>query len=180
MMDLEAKDLGSYVEHDGRPAVRFERVYPHPVEHVWAAVTEPSETAYWFPSTMEIEPREGGVVRFSGDPYTDEMRGRVLAYDAPRRLAFTWGDDELHLELEAVDTGHCRFTLTDVLGARDAAARNAAGWSVCLGELDKRIAGQADVEGPHSSTAAPWQPYYDAYRAAGVPSGAAVPEPPAR
>ena len=35
-------DRGTYVEHDGRPAVRFVRHYPHPAERVWAAVSEPA------------------------------------------------------------------------------------------------------------------------------------------
>jgi len=34
-------DLGSFIEFEGRPAVRFERTYDHPVERVWAAVTDP-------------------------------------------------------------------------------------------------------------------------------------------
>jgi hypothetical protein len=87
---------------------------------------------------------------------------------------FTWGDDELYFDLEPVGTGHCRFTLINVLHDRAAAARNAAGWSVCLAELDKVLAGR-HAEGPHSASAQPWQPLYDAYIAAGLPSGAEIP-----
>ena len=35
-------DPGTYVEIDGRPAVRFVRMYPQPVERVWAAIAEPA------------------------------------------------------------------------------------------------------------------------------------------
>ncbi|MFC4946156.1 hypothetical protein [Pseudonocardia sp. GCM10023141] len=63
--------------------------------------------------------------------------------------------------------------MIDVLGSRDETARNAAGWSVCLAELDKVVAGAA-ADGPHADTAA-WEPFYDAYVADGVPSGAPVP-----
>lgn len=38
-------DRGTYVEHEGRPAVRFVRHYRHPAERVWAAVSEPRGTA---------------------------------------------------------------------------------------------------------------------------------------
>jgi hypothetical protein len=45
---------------------------------------------------------------------------------------------------------------------------------VCLAELDKQVDGRP-VDGPHSDTAEEWQPYYDAYVVAGVPSGAKIP-----
>jgi hypothetical protein len=61
-----------------------------------------------------------------------------------------------------------------VLEARDTAARSAAGWSVCLAELDKHVSGTG-AGGPHSDTAEPWRPYYDAYAGDGMPSGAAIP-----
>ena len=47
-------DRGTYIEHDGRPAVRFRRTYPHPIQRVWAAVTEPEELSHWFPAAVEI------------------------------------------------------------------------------------------------------------------------------
>lgn len=166
--------LGSYVEHDGRPAVRFVRDYPHPITDVWAAVSDGPRLSQWFPATVTLEPRVGGRVTFSGDPHTEGTVGVVLILDPPRRLAFTWSEDELHFELDATDEGHCRLTMTNVLADRDAAARNAAGWTVCLAELAKLIAGRP-VDGPHSSAADPWQPLYDAYRERGMPSGAEIP-----
>jgi uncharacterized protein YndB with AHSA1/START domain len=157
-------DLGTYLEYNGRPAVRFERTYPHPIDRVWAAVSEPEGLAGWFPSKVEIEARAGGTITFSGDAKLDDATGVVLAFDPPRRLSFTWGADELHFELEPVGRGRCRLVLINVLGDRSAAARNAAGWSVCLAELDKVLA--------ESVT---WQDYYDAYVATGMPSGAPIP-----
>jgi uncharacterized protein YndB with AHSA1/START domain len=171
-------DLGSHVQVDGRPAVRFERVYHHPVERVWSAVTESGELARWFPSKMVVEPRQGGTVTFSGDPNITDSTGTVLVYDPPRHLAFTWGADELRFDLETLDGGRCRFVLTNILADPAAAARTAAGWSVCLAELDKHVAG-GPADGPHSPTAEPWHEYYDAYLAADFPSGAPVPPRPA-
>ena len=66
------------------------------------------------------------------------------------------------------------LTLTNVRDARDAAARNAAGWAVCLAELGKLLAGRT-ADGPHSATAESWQEHYDSYVAQGLPSGAFVP-----
>jgi uncharacterized protein YndB with AHSA1/START domain len=168
-------DRGTYVEHEGRPAVRFTRRYPHPAERVWAAVSEPAGLRHWFPSRVELEPRAGGRIAFRDDPNLPvETSGTVLAYDPPRRLAFTWGGDELHLTVEPDGEGACTLTLLNVLEARDTAARNAAGWAVCLAELDKYMRDGA-ADGPHSTGAEPWARHYAAYVAAGVPSGAPIP-----
>ncbi|MDQ1486594.1 MAG: hypothetical protein QOJ62_2287 [Actinomycetota bacterium] len=167
-------DLGTYIEYRGRPAVRFQRAYPRPAERVWTAITEPDELAHWFPSNVTIEPRAGGTVEFSGDPNMPATTGRVLIFEPPHRLAFSWGGDELHFQIEPTGDDSCELTLINVLEARDAAARNAAGWSVCLAELDKHLGG-ISTDGPHSASAEPWPRYYEAYLAAGVPSGAAVP-----
>ena len=157
-------DLGTYFEYKGRPAVRFERAYPHPIDRVWAAVSTPEGLAGWFPSKVDIEPRAGGTITFSGDPNVDDATGVVLAFDPLRQLTFTWGNDELHFELAPVGGGMCRLVLINALGDLSSAARNAAGWSVCLAELDNTLA--------ESVT---WQDYYDAYVATGMPSGAPVP-----
>jgi uncharacterized protein YndB with AHSA1/START domain len=167
-------DRGTFVDVDGRPAVRFQRTYPHPPERIWSAITDPGELAHWFPSRVSLEPRVGGAIEFSEDPYVEPTSGRVMAYDPPRLLVYTWGTDELHFQLEPTDIGGCTLTFVNVLGVRDAAARNAAGWTVCLVELDKHVSG-AVADGPHSATAEPWQPHYDDYVAAGMPSGAPIP-----
>lgn len=167
-------DLGTFVTVNGRPAVRFSRGYDHPVERLWAALTDPDELACWFPSKVAIEPRVGGTIEFSGDPHMPHSTGTILAYQPPHRLAYTWGGTELHFELEPAGATGCVLTLVNVLQARDEAARNAAGWSVCLAELDKLVAGAA-TDGPHAASARSWREFYDAYVAAGLPSGAEIP-----
>lgn len=174
MNDVGIRDLGTYIEHEGRPAVRFVRTYPHPASKVWAAVSEPAQLAQWFPSAVQIEPRAGGTISFSGDPYMENTKGTVLAYDPPRRLAFSWGEDELHFTVDAVGESQSRLTLINVLDDRSAASRNAAGWTVCLAELDKLLDGR-HVDGPHSDQVEPFEPIYEAYRAAGMPWGAEIP-----
>lgn len=166
---------GGYLEIGGRPAVRFERIYDHPVERVWRMVTEPAELAHWFPSPkITIDPVPGGAITFSGDPAMPEATssGRVIDFDPPRRLAFSWGGDELHFDLEPLDGGRTRFVLTDILEARDAAARNAAGWDVCLAALDALAEDRAADRPPWRP---PWRSTYDEYVAAGLPSGAPIP-----
>ncbi|MGW1002575.1 SRPBCC family protein [Streptomyces sp. NPDC002520] len=159
---------------DGRPAVRFTRTYDHPVDRVWHFATDPDELAGWFPFRAEMELRPGGTIRFSGDPGTPEFTGTVLAVDPPRHLSFEWGGDELHFDLEEAGDGRTRFTLTNVLLAENTAARNGAGWEVCLAALDAKARGER-FEGPHARMSAPWREFYDGYVGAGVPSGAPVP-----
>ena len=168
-------DLGTYIEYDGRPAVRFQRTYAHPVERVWRAVSDPAELAAWFPSQVRLEPRTGGTITFTGDPYAEDETGTVLVYDPPHRLSFTWYDDLIHLIVEPMDDGHSSLTLVDVLDEAQAAARNASGWFVCLDELAKVLEGRAGA-GPHAEEAAPWEPVYEAHVRAGLPSGAEIPD----
>lgn len=172
-----ASATGTYVHlDDGRPAVRFTRTYPHPIERVWQFVTDPAELAHWFPSRVELDLRPGGEMRFSFDPNMPDATGRVLAVDPPRHVSFEWGGDELHFDLEAADGGSTRFTLTNVLVEENTAARNAAGWQVCLDALDAASRGERH-EGPHAAgPTGDWKVYYDAYVNAGVPSGAHIPD----
>ncbi|MGW7257244.1 SRPBCC family protein [Streptomyces sp. NPDC054834] len=159
---------------DGRPAVRFQRTYDHPADQVWRFVTDPGELAQWFPSRAEMELRPGGTIRFSGDPNMPASTGRVIAVDPPRHLSFEWGGDELRFDLEDAGDGRTGLTLTDVLAAADTAARNAAGWEVCLTALDARARGQG-AGGPHAGPGVLWKDFYDGYVEAGFPSGAPVP-----
>ncbi|MEV4422018.1 SRPBCC family protein [Patulibacter sp. NPDC049589] len=170
---MRMTDRGTHVEYEGRPAVRFVRRYPHSTDRVWAAVSTPEELVRWFPSRVELETRAGGTIRFSGDPYMEPTTGTVLAYAAPRRLAFTRGEDEVHLTLESLADGGTTLTLINVLEAPDTAARNAGGWPVCLVVLDRWLAGE-ETAGPHHAPEE-WEPVHDAYVADGLPSGAPVP-----
>jgi uncharacterized protein YndB with AHSA1/START domain len=172
---LADADRGTYVEHEGRPAVRFRRRYAHPTDRVWAAVTTPEGLAAWFPSSVAFAPRAGASITFSGDPHLPTTHGEVLAFEPPHRFVFTWGGDELHLTLEPLADGGVELTLLNVLGRRDAAARNATGWTVCLAVLRRALAGEPH-HGPHGDDVEPFRPLYDAYVAAGMPAGAPIPD----
>jgi uncharacterized protein YndB with AHSA1/START domain len=172
---MSADLTGTYLTlDDGRPAVRFSRTYDHPVERVWRFVTDPDELAQWFPSRADIDLSPGGTIKFSGDPNMENSTGRVIAVEVPRHLSFEWGGDELSFDLEALDDGRTRFTLTNVLSAADTAARNGAGWEVCLAALDAKARGMR-FDGPHAGAGANWKELYRAYIDAGIPSGAPVP-----
>ena len=40
---------------NGEPELRFERRLRHPIERVWAALTDPRELAAWFPAANATE-----------------------------------------------------------------------------------------------------------------------------
>src|SRR5687767_15037074 len=119
---------------DGRPTVRVERRYPHPLEKVWRAVTTPEHLGQWFPSPVELELRPGGAMRFSAFEGEAGATGTVLAVDAPRSLTFTWGSDQLSFELTPDGEG-TMFTLLHAFDDRSGAASFGTGWEICLAGL---------------------------------------------
>lgn len=167
---------GTYDTVDGRPALRFERRLAHPVDAVWRAITEPSELSRWFPNEVSVELRLGGRMTFTfADGRYPPMDGEVLELDPPRRLAFSWGDDELRFELEPLDDGRgCLLRFTDVLEERDKAARDAAGWHVCIDRMEQHLAG-LPATAPDSSATGEWRGLYEDYERRGLPTGAEIP-----
>ncbi len=176
---------GAYETIENRPALRFERRLSHPVEVVWRAITESDELMHWFPSSLEVdELRAGAEITFrfedmplEGEPTT--MTGRITEFDPPRLFAFTWGppthDDYLRFELEPVAGSEeaCVLRLTVLLDQREKAARDSAGWHVCLDRLEALLAGD---DGPAVTGAGvDWRGLYDEYQRRGVPAGAPIP-----
>jgi uncharacterized protein YndB with AHSA1/START domain len=151
-------------------ALRFERRLPHPVEKVWRAVSEPAELEHWFPCRVELdELRVGAPLRFVfPDDMAPPMDGEVTALDPPRLLAFTWGPDELRFELEPDGDGTL-LRFTDVIEEQDKAARDAAGWEVCLAKLEQRLGGEPAQEPD-------WRGFYEEYERLGFPTGAPIPD----
>jgi uncharacterized protein YndB with AHSA1/START domain len=126
---------------DGRPAVRVERRYPHPIEKVWRAVTTPEHLGQWFPSPVEVDLRPGGAMRFRAFDGHPGANGTVEVVDRPRRLTFTWGSDRLTFEL-ASDGDGTTFALTHSFDDRYDAPSFATGWELCLAGLRSVLTGE--------------------------------------
>ena len=140
-----------------KPLLRFERFLPRPLHEVWRAVTDPEQMRTWFPTRIEIERWEPGAAlthHFDGQSLPP-LPGMVLECSEPHRLVFTWGEDTIGFELSAADGG-TTFVLTEQLGAAKA-ARNAAGWEVCLERLVAGTVGEG------------WAPRFERYRSAYEP-----------
>ena len=128
-----------FLTRDGRPSVRVERRYPHPIDKVWRAVTTPEHLGQWFPSPVEIDLRPGGSMRF-GAFSGPAASGIVEELEPPRRFTFTWGLDTLRFELEPDGDG-TTFLLTHSFDDRTGAPSFATGWEMCMTGLRALLAG---------------------------------------
>ena len=115
-MARDEKPDANVITVDGRKFLQFVRYIDRPVEKIWTALTVPERVEDWL-GKAEIEPKVGGSynIVFGDDGST--AIGVILAFDPPKRLAFTWGgqpDPEqpgVVFGLEPEGSG-CRLTLT--------------------------------------------------------------------
>ncbi len=152
---------GTLSAENGSYVLRFERRLSHPVEKVWQALTGPAALRHWFPQDIEGDLRPGGKIRFvfrTGEAHESmpAFDGEVLEYDPPRVLAFTWGPDSLRWELRPDGDG-CLLIFTDTLEAQGKAARDGAGWHVCLDALE------AWIDGTEPPPAGRWEQVHSRY-----------------
>ena len=76
-----------------------------PRERVWETITNPALVAKWM-GALRFQPLAGHVFylqpdrtrRLAGDP-TDGIACRIESLDAPRRLAFSWGLPDTHVDI---------------------------------------------------------------------------------
>ena len=168
-------EYGTYETIDGRPALKFERSYSHPVEKVWRAITDPGELAHWFPAQMTFEPRVGAPVSFVfPDGGMPSSEGEIKELDPPRVFVFSWEDELLTFELEPAGDGACVLRFTHILSERGQAAGVAGGWHLCFEELEKRLAG-LPAEAPGTTPTERSRKLHALYEERGLPSGAPMP-----
>jgi uncharacterized protein YndB with AHSA1/START domain len=166
-------------DEEGRAILRFERILAHPPERVWRALTEPGELSAWHPTPFALEPIVGGAIGFLPPPGAPAMPdGTLTAYEPPWLLAHTWGEDSLRWELQPHPSGSV-LTLTHTFGDRLKAARDAAGWHLCLDALSRTLDGmgvspQADAARQRSSWRELNRQYEERF---GIPSELATPPP---
>ena len=139
--------------------LHFTRRLPHPPEKVWRALTEPEHLKEWFPNDIDGERKEGAALRFLfRNNEADDMTGEMLVYDPPAILEFTWGPDTLRFELQPDGDGTV-LEFVDVLEEVGKAARDSAGWHVCLDALERDLRG----EPTRAQDEDVWKPVHDAY-----------------
>jgi uncharacterized protein YndB with AHSA1/START domain len=148
----------------GPGTVRFERLLPGPIERVWAYLVESDKRGTWFASG-EMEPRVGGTVdlffhhadlsvhqapipdRYRKIENGHRSRQRVVRYEPPRLLSFTFGDppdESSEVTFELTPQGEKIFL---VLTHRRLANKKmmegvAGGWHSHLSVLVERLNGR--------------------------------------
>jgi uncharacterized protein YndB with AHSA1/START domain len=167
----EMYDMDGSLESAGeRWRLRFTRRLAHAPEKVWRALTEPEHLAAWFPQRIEGQWIVGAPLRFISQ-YGD-FDGEVLAYQPPSLLEFRWGTDIIRLEVAPESQGSI-LTLLDTFAEQGKAARDAAGWHVCLDALEQHLAGEKPSWAPGER----WQAVHGRYVERFGPEGATIGPP---
>ncbi|GAA3645975.1 hypothetical protein GCM10022224_005840 [Nonomuraea antimicrobica] len=138
---------------DGRPALRFERALPYPIERVWRAVSVPAELERWFPAAADWTPARGETFEAAGES------GEVTEVVPPHRLAWTYAGQLYGFDL-TTDGGGCRLVFTHVIDDHGLTAQTATGWETYLSRLEPHLAGEfVSEEVAHE----PWAELHELY-----------------
>jgi uncharacterized protein YndB with AHSA1/START domain len=160
---------GTLEQQDGRAVVRFCRRLAHPVDRVWAALTEPERMRAWW-GDADVDLVEGGafVMRWTN---TDEEGNRAVMHATiteldPPRLLVTEGDmhGTLRWELEPDGEDATVLTFSSTLELpEEFRTKVLAGWHLHLDLLAEVLAGEAvDVA---EVTDTRWPPIHEHYEA---------------
>jgi uncharacterized protein YndB with AHSA1/START domain len=133
--------LGTAAETDRGVEARWERRIPHPVDEVWAAISEPGRLREWL-AGADIDLREGGAIELrwlNGDAV---MRGRITRLEEGRLLEYE-GEPHglLRFELEPDDDG-TRLLFSNAMPGPSYPDVALAGWHVHLDMLDDALDGR--------------------------------------
>lgn len=144
MSKAMSRELGEVIRDAERTGLRFVRRLDHPVERVWAAITESEGLRAWLPCDIVGERRAGAAIELPFWPAQVEkyeiaepvLSGRIEVWDPPRVFQWTWGGDVLRFELEPDDHATTlRFTTWLETADPDPMRKKAAGYHVCLQAL---------------------------------------------
>jgi uncharacterized protein YndB with AHSA1/START domain len=164
-------------DDEGHAVLRFERRLPHSTERVWRALTAGPELARWHPTPFSFEPSVGGRVTFNPAGEVAMPPGEVLAYEPGRTLAYTWGEDTLRFDLDRAEDGSV-LVLTHSFDDRFKAARDGAGWHLCLRALVALLEGERREDDGGERIPKGWQELNARYEASfGIPHELATPPP---
>jgi uncharacterized protein YndB with AHSA1/START domain len=166
---------GTLETRDGRHVLRYERRLAHPVERVWAAITDPSELRGWL-GDVDIDLVEGGRVQVRWLNSDDEGNqavadGTVTALAPPRLLELdTAPHGVLRWELAAAGEGETALTLTVSVPAPNEQVGSArAGWHIHLEHLADALDGRpVDWPAWPAEHRPRWREIDEAYAATGA------------
>jgi uncharacterized protein YndB with AHSA1/START domain len=149
---------------DGTSVIRFERHLAHPIERVWAALTEPDQMIAWW-GRGDVDLVEGGRFTVAWQNTDDEgnsavMEATITHLDPPRLLQTSGGDHgELRWELRPEGEGTL-LSLTSTLELPEQMrTMHPAGWHWHLDALATVLdGGEVDLVNVTG-----WQPIHERY-----------------
>lgn len=115
-------------------SLRLRRHFNSRPTQIWAAIIDNELMSIWFPTAVTIEPEVGGRMTFSFPGGEPEI-GIVVEFESERRLAFEGGGVGVEITLQPASAGTDLVFTTGVPDIQHAASL-AAGYDLCLGQLD--------------------------------------------
>lgn len=128
-----------------------ERRLAHPPEKVWRVLTELDLLEQWFPARVDGAWDVGASLAFTfrpgeADGFEEEWsEGQVVVVQPPHLLEFRWADHTIRFEVTADGSGSV-FRLSERFGDPALGAQNAAGWELCLDNLDLILEGASALK----------------------------------
>jgi|GEM_PF-1170641 len=147
---------------DGRYRVRFVRAFDHPVEDLWAAVSEPEVLDTWYPSKLRTsgvvgEPVTEAFESTDGTPPPETPAGVLTAYEPPRVFAYRTvgpqdspypgmrGTHDVRMEAaEGSDDAESVLTFIHDVETLESALSVLPGWHYCLEYLALTLGGPGE------------------------------------
>jgi len=130
----------------------IERVFPHPPEKLWRALTESTLIAQWLLKN-DFQPTPGHKFQFRADPvpnWNGIVDCEVLVVDPVKQLSYTWGSLGLGsvvlFTLTPAEGGtHLRMEQSGFRPDQQAAYQGANyGWQKFFGGLERVLGGSAN------------------------------------
>jgi uncharacterized protein YndB with AHSA1/START domain len=127
----------------------IERVFPHPPEKLWRALTESSLLGQWMMKN-NFEPVVGHRFQFHSDLASDwkyVLDCKVLVVDPPLRLSYTWSPSTdgpemvVLLTLAPADGGTCLRMEQSAIPDERGKTWADYSWQKFLGDLEEVLAG---------------------------------------
>jgi uncharacterized protein YndB with AHSA1/START domain len=172
--EKEANVNGELEQAGDRWRLRFTRNLGHSPQKVWEAITQPEQLRTWFPQEIVGDWKTGARLQFKSSDAEANFDGEVLAVQPPKLLEFKWGTDVLRFEITPSGSGST-LTLLDTFDELGKAARDGAGWHVCLDALERNLDGTPSDVSPGES----WDEVHEDYIKAFGPEASTIgpPEP---
>jgi uncharacterized protein YndB with AHSA1/START domain len=139
------------VDND-KASITFRRLLPHPIQDVWAAITDPMQIEAWFMAKVRREDSRDGAFEME-HPNQLHVTGRVLEWNPPRAYEYEWNlppgprapDGEASIvrwELSPTSEGGTLLIMTHRRLSRPRAEIFVRGFKVLLDRLSAHLDGK--------------------------------------